>query len=198
MPDHKQLCKTCKVRHLPPTGKKCKLQKKHHQVESDNELLSDAAVAGHSSATQAAQGASGDGQLQLEILQQLQRMTERLDHVEERLSTTPGTAAPKSPELSSDSFLQSIKPSKKQRKTPIVNDSSSEESDCPSLEVLKSQLLQKRVDKRLRELNHSSHCQGKEKFKSMRGGSVEVQVKRKVHWPHEAIFGGGYTSTCKL
>ena len=118
MPDHKQLCKTCKVRHLPPTGKKCKLQKKHHQVESDNELLSDAAVAGHSSATQAAQGASGDGQLQLEILQQLQRMTERLDHVEERLATTPGTAAPKSPELSSDSFLQSIKPSKKTEKNP--------------------------------------------------------------------------------
>ena len=97
MPDHKQLCKTCKERHLPPTGKKCKLQKKHHQVEGDNELLSDAAFAGHSSATQAAQGASGDGQLQLEILQQLQRMTERLDHVEERLATTPGTAAPKSP-----------------------------------------------------------------------------------------------------
>ena len=55
MPDHKQLCKTCKVRHLPPTGKKCKLQKKHHQAESDHELLSDAAVAG-----QTAQGASGD------------------------------------------------------------------------------------------------------------------------------------------
>ena len=38
MPDHKQLCKACKVRHLPPTGKKCKLQKKHLQAESDNEL----------------------------------------------------------------------------------------------------------------------------------------------------------------
>ena len=70
----------------------CKLQKKHHQVESDNELLSDAAVAGQSSATQTAQGASGDGQLQLEILQQLQWMTERLDHVEEQRATTPGTA----------------------------------------------------------------------------------------------------------
>ena len=185
------------MRHLPPTGKKCK-QKKHHQVESDNELLSDAAVAGHSSATQSAQGASGDGQLlQLEILQQLQRMTERLDNVEERLATTP-VKTPKSSELSSDSFLQSIKPSKKQKKSSTVNDSSSDECDCPSLEVLRSQLLQKKVDKSLRELNHSSHCQGKEKFKSMRGGSIDVQVKRKVHWPHEAILGGGYTSTCKL
>ena len=69
-----------------------------------------------------------------------------------------------------------------------IHDSSSDESDCPSLEVLKSQLLQKKVDKRLRELNQSSHCQGKEKFKSMRGGSIKVQVKHKLHWPHEAIL----------
>ena len=157
MPDNKQLCKTCKVRHLPPTGKKCKLQKKHQQVESDNELLSDAAVAGQSSAAQTAQGASGDGQLlQLEILQQLKKMTERLDHVEERMASTPGSSTPKSPELSSDSFLQSIKPSKKQKKSK----------------------------------GQSSHGQGKEKFKSMRGGSIDVQVKHRVHWPHEAILGG--------
>ena len=80
MPDHKQLCKTCKVRHVPPTGKKCKLQKKHQQAESYNELISDAAIAGHSSATQSAYRVSGDGQLlQMEILQQLKKMTERLD-----------------------------------------------------------------------------------------------------------------------
>ena len=179
MPDNKQLCKTCKVRHLPPTGKKWKLQKKLHQVESDNELLSDAAVAGQSSATQTAQGASGDGQLlQLEILQQLKKMTERLDHMEEQMASTPGSSTPKSPELSSDSFLQSIKPSKKQKKSKgqIVNDSSSDESDCPSLEVLKSQLLQKKVDKRLRELNQSSHGKGKEKFKSMRGAVLTCKL----------------------
>ena len=94
-------------------------------------------------------------------------MTELLDNVKERLATTP-VETPKSTELSSDSFLKSIKPSKKQKKSSVVNDSSSDESDCPSLEVLRSQLLQKKVDKRLRELNHSSHCQGKEKFKCMR------------------------------
>ena len=111
MPDHKQLCKTCKVRHVPPTGKKCKLQKKQQQAESDNELLSDAAVAGHSSATQTAQGVSGHGQLlQMEILQQLRKMTERLDHVEEQIVTAPRRST-QSSELSSDSFLESTKSS---------------------------------------------------------------------------------------
>ena len=104
MPDHKQLCKTCKVRHLPPTGKKCKLQKKHQQAESDNELLSNAAVAGQSSAAQTEKGVSGDGQLlQMEILQQLKKMTEQLDHVEEQIATAPGKSTQS--ELSSDSFL---------------------------------------------------------------------------------------------
>ena len=56
--------------------------------------------------------------------------------------------------------------------------------------MLKSHLLQKKVDKRLRDLNQSSHGQGKEKFKSLRGGNIDIQVKHKVHWPHEAIFGG--------
>ena len=141
MPDHKQLCKNCKTRHLPPTGKKCKLQKKQ---ESDNELFSDAAVAGQVPATQTAQGVSGDGQLlQMQILQQLQKMTERLDHVEEQIAAGPSTATASS-ELSSDSFLENVKPSKKSKKCEIVNDSSSDEIDCPSLEVLKSNWLQKK------------------------------------------------------
>ena len=76
MPDRKQLCKNCKTRHLPPMGKKCKLQKKQTPMESDNELLRDAAIAGQVPATQTDQGMSGDGQLlKMQILQQLQKMT---------------------------------------------------------------------------------------------------------------------------
>ena len=48
----------------------------------------------------------------------------------------------------------------------------------------------KKSTKRLRELNQSSHGKGKEKLKSMRGGNIKIQVKHKVHWPHEAILGG--------
>ena len=75
MPDNKQMCKNCKMRHPPPTGRKCQ-RKKQDQVV--NEHLRD--------------GAQGDGQLlQLEILQQLQKVTERLEeeclHQRNELST---------------------------------------------------------------------------------------------------------------
>ena len=57
--------------------------------------------------------------------------------------------------------------------------------------MLRSQKLQKKVDKHIRELDQNSHFPGNgEKFKSQRGGGVDVPVKRKVQWPHEAILGG--------
>ena len=47
------------------------------------------------------------------------------------------------------------------------------------------------MDKRIRELDQSSHFPGNDqKLKSQRGGSVDISVKHKVHWPHEAILGG--------
>ena len=80
----------------------------------------------------------------------------------------------------------------------IFTDSSSD-SDTPSLDVLKSPQLQKQVDRRIRDLSHSSNRSGMEKctkHKSKRGGSVDVTVKTKAAWPHETIFfcfffGGG-------
>ena len=105
MPDHKQMCKYCKTRHLPPTGKKCQ-KKKMEEDEGNNELFRDAAVAGSTPASQMDQG---DGQwLQLEILQQLQKMTQRLDKVEERMSSTAVTSTPDKPELSSDTFFLKV------------------------------------------------------------------------------------------
>ena len=79
MPDNKQLCKSCKTRHSPPTGKKCKRK----DQEQGYELSSHAAVAGSLPDSQAAQAVRSDGQrLQAEILQQLTKVTERLDQVE--------------------------------------------------------------------------------------------------------------------
>ena len=58
--------------------------------------------------------------------------------------------------------------------------------------MLKSKRLQQKVDTRIRELDQNLHSPGKSrsKLKSKRGGAVEVIVKQKVHWPHEAILGG--------
>ena len=186
MPKNKQLCKVCKIRHLPPTGKKCKKKVQ----EQNDELLRDAAVAGPVPATQAAQVVQEDGQrLQTEILQQL-KMTERLDQVEQQVVTSVRTSTPSTSEISTDSFLESIKSSKCRKYQPVESSSSSDESDDPSLEVLKSHHLQEQVDKRIKELVQSSHCQGKLKYKSQRGGDIDVQIKHKVHWPHEAVLGG--------
>ena len=77
------------------------------------------------------------------------------------------------------------------KKHIVSSDSSSDESDTPSLELLRSKKLQKQVDKRIRKLNHCSQSPSKEceTLKSKRGGGVDIVVKQKVHWPHEAILG---------
>ena len=69
MPDNKQLCKKCKVRHAPPTGMRCQ------SLSETQEHLSDAAVPSGASAKNAP-----DGQLlQQQILDQLERVNRRLD-----------------------------------------------------------------------------------------------------------------------
>ena len=75
MPDNKQKCKTCKQRHLPPTGKKCQNVK---QQESTDELLRDAAVSSDATGSQMTpMEATGRQQIQMQILEQLRRVTER-------------------------------------------------------------------------------------------------------------------------
>ena len=166
MPDHKQLCKSCKTRHLPPMGKKCKKKDEDQSYEQ----FSDAAVAGSLPTSHSAQAVQDDGQrLQAEILQQLKKVTERLDQFEQKVAVSTRSATP-SAELSTDSFLESIKSSKHKKCKPVTSSSSSDESDDPTLEVLKSHHLQQRVDKRIKQLVESLHCQGKLKFKSQRGG----------------------------
>ena len=72
----------------------------------------------------------------------------------------------------------------------MSSSSSLDESDVPSLDMLKSSHVQMKVDRRIKDLNQSSRDIGKLKYKSLRGGDVDVQVRHKVHWPHEAILSG--------
>ena len=146
----------------------------------------DAAAASESLATD--QADLGGQQIQEEILAQLKKMSHRLDTVEQQISSTaqdPGQASTSSSgsgKLSRNSdFLDHSKstPSEKSRKSkkfvPPVESSelSSDESVSPSLPFLKSQSMQKKVDKRIRELNGCSHLSGNEcsgKYKSKKGG----------------------------
>ena len=92
------------------------------------------------------------------------------------MATSARSSTPSTSKLSTDSFLENIKTSKQSTYHPVESSSSSEDSDDPTLEVLKSQHLQKKVDKRIKELVQSSHCQGKLKYKSQRGGDIDVQI----------------------
>ena len=190
MPNKKH-CKKCDAKHVPPVGRNCKIAVE--TVDEDNvngnELYRDAAVSSEAS------GMAFDGQrVQLQILQQLEKVTKRLEKVEDRMTTVSPTTPQKlsTSKLSTSSVMSSVKKVKSKRKSCVYTDSSSD-SDTPSLDVLRSPQLQKRVDRRIRELTHSSHCTGTDscdKFKSKRGGNVDVTVKKKVAWPHETILGG--------
>ena len=200
MPDNKQRCKNCKNRHAHPTGKKCQFK----NAKNDDVMghLSDAAVASESLATDQSQDLGGQ-RIQMEILEKLKKMSNRQDLVEDQVAATAqqtvqaSTSGVDTGKLSTDAVLSSSSKksskSKKFRPTYVTSDSPSDESDTPSMERLKSSTIQRKVDRRIRDLNHSSHLPGNDnsvKLKSKRGGTVEVSVKNKVSWPHKAILGG--------
>ena len=87
--------------------------------------------------------------------------------------------------------------SKSRYKKLQCNDSDSDSSCDTSLSSLRSSVaIQKQVDARLIELEYLAEDSGMSsctKFKSKRrggGGPVDVLIKRKVSWSHEAIWGG--------
>ena len=150
MPDKKQSCRTCKTRHLPPTGKKCQFKDTADLNNSVANGLRDAATS--SKLLDTDQADLGGQRLQLEILSQLQKVSQRLEKVEDQVAATSqqaSQAATESPsghgKLSTDSVLvTSNKSCKKSRKvrSPIVSTESSSESsdsDTPSLETLQNQ-----------------------------------------------------------
>ena len=167
MPDNKQKCKTCKNRHLPPTGKKCRYINTAVTEEIANGLR-DAATASVSLATD--QADSGGQRIQEEILAQLKKMSSRLDTVEQRILSTPQDPVQTPNSSTNSDFFNhsksaSSKKSKKSKKfAPVseTSESSSDDSDSPSVSFLKSQSTQKKVDKRIRELNGCSHLSGTE------------------------------------
>ena len=144
---------------MPPTGKRCRYV---DNVESEAEPngLRDAAAASMSLATD--QADPGGQRIQEEILAQLQKMSHRLEMVEQQISSTaqdPGQASITSSgsgklNKNSDCFNYSKStPSRKSKKSKKFvppsdsGESSSDESVSPSLSFLKSQSMQRKVDK---------------------------------------------------
>ena len=156
-------------------------------TEKDSFIIPDAS---QSPATSSAQGAHDN--LQTMILEQLQKVNRRLDKVEGRMAEEQhGVKQQDTKRKKLSSFSK--------RHLPVVSDNSQSDSDSsdqehfiPSLNsIRKSTIIQQQVDKRLKELEKHSESTGSVgKIKSKRGRSVEVIVKHKVAWPHEAILGG--------
>ena len=161
------------------------MQQETNDVE-DSGLFRDAAIKRSSPFADA-----GNGQLiQEQILQQLQKVNQRLDKVKHRMAEDEDTRGRSRGKLSTETFSQAGN-SKSTSREQWSSGSSSDESEAPSLQYLKSKTLQQRVDRRIRDLDEATSSQGKkEKNKSKRGGNIEVHVKNKVSWPHEAILGG--------
>ena len=133
-------------------------------------------------------------EIQRQILSQLQKVNQRLDKVEGRMSREQHG------NNRHDNKHSTKKLSKLSKKHFAIlsassqssSESSDEEQCIPTLnKIRKSEKIQRQVDKRIRELEKQSEIAGTlGKIKSKRGGAVEVLVKYKVAWPHEAILGG--------
>ena len=141
--------------------------------------------------------------VQLQILQELKRVNTRLNAVEDQIAEGESSRRQKRKhrpdELSKLSSKNLVKLSSKKLAKTVSHTSesdSSPDSDCnvPSLSALKSSSsIQHQIDERLRELEVLPEDTGvgfKGKLKSKRGGPVDVLVKHKIAWPHEAILGG--------
>ena len=100
MPDQKQKCRSCKQRHLHSSGKKCQLV---NEKDANTEFLRDAAIASGATESQMMPGGFIDGQL-VQILEQLKRVTERIDQVENRMAASTHHST-HSHGLSRDSFF---------------------------------------------------------------------------------------------
>ena len=136
-----------------------------------------------------------------QILQELQKVNQRLDAVESRTvqdrdsSRTPT----KNSKLSSNQRYFKSKTFGRSRcneLSDVDSESYDEEVDFPSLHTLRtSKTIQSRVDRSLAALGKDSDARGNDnqKIKSKRGG-VDVVVSQKVAWPHEHILGGANRS----
>ena len=107
MPDNKNNCRKCKERHAPPTGKRCRRLEKLQEEGSETGLIRDAA---DSQVAESTGGESLNGQqLQLQILNQLERVTKRLDTVEDRMAEAAAVGNSTKTKLSTDFVTSSVK-----------------------------------------------------------------------------------------
>ena len=135
-------------------------------------------------------GQPSSDDVQLKILQELQRVNSRLDAVGDCVNKQKR----KSKVFSKDLHKISKSCSGVNTKYDSAESSSqsSSDEDIPSLSFVRSsRKIQKRLDDRIAQIEKASESKGNDtpKIKPKRG-IVEVLVSKKVSWPHDTILGG--------
>ena len=145
----------------------------------------------------AAPDAQQSSDLQLLILKQLQKVNDRLDHVEEQVTASRDHQPTKKDKHKLSTSARVVKKDKTFVKNKVISESSESSEDdmqLPSLSTLRSsRCVQRQVDHTMADLESKQCSEGNNnvsKIKSKRGGPVEVVVQKKVAWPHEPILGG--------
>ena len=154
------------------------------EVERDSNVISST-----SKTLQASSTPEGPDDIQKQILEQLQQVSQHLEVVEGRIET--GSQHIKSQHSGSKGKKLSST-SHRTVKNRWSDSESSEDESIQSLSCMrKSDKIQQEIDSRIRELERQSEATGTgTKIKSKRGGNIDVLVKNKVAWPNEAILGG--------
>ena len=207
MGKQKKMCWKCNGKHLPPTGAKC--EQSGLSVQAGGSIVAEKGAVSEreldsyvipstSKATASSSAQNREEDVQQLILEQLQKVNQCLDKVEGRMDKEQRGAK----DRDTGKRLKKLSSISKRQK-PIESDSSQsnsessdEDQDIPSLySIRQSEKIQRQVDARIRELEQQSQSSGSmSKIKSKRGGNVEVIVKHRVAWPHEAILGGATRS----
>ena len=118
-----------------------------------------------------------------QILKELQSLSGRMAQMEDRMEAIVSRS---SPARSHTSSLASQKSPVNQRSQPDI-ESPEQDLLLPTLKNLRqSRSKQEQVDSRIKELQGLD----KGKFKSQRGGSETIWVKKEVAWPQNHVLGG--------
>ena len=168
-------CSAFKGQHQRPTGAKCKYVNSINETEDLNNSLTNS---DSSSIRADAQSRDNDiiNALQAVSLR-LSAIEQRIERTEEKLEAAPAQTGPQSlPEKPLPNVSSNIWSIDQHQDTVI-----------PSIQTLQgSQMIQKQVDERLQQL---SQLNEKGTFKSQRGGTDIVWVKKQTPWPQNFILG---------
>ena len=137
----------------------------------------------------------GSASLQLKILDELKKVTSRLDVVEHQLAERGQRQRQEGKKdlykisKVSQSKSDSLK-CKKYDNSSDVSDSDDDDCEIPILStIISSKAIQKHVNRAVADLERSQTVKGKDSvIKSKKGGAVDVVVAN--NWPHEYILGG--------